>query len=283
MEFPKPMNPSAQAIRPLLLKPHGGELDFSEMWRYRNLLYFLCWRDVKVRYKQTVLGASWALIQPLFTTIVFTFIFGKIAQIPSDGIPYPLFSLAALIPWTYFSGALTRSTTSVVNNAHLISKIYFPRLLIPLSATLPGILDFSISLVVLFGFMFYMGRPPSPMVLVSVPLCFLWMFVLVFGTSLWLGTFHVKFRDVGHALPFFTQLWMYVSPVIFPTSYIPEKYRWLALLNPLTGIIETFRATLFSTPIPRQAIAISLWQTIFVTLTGIYFFQRRSQTFADIV
>lgn len=257
--------------------------EIGELRRYRNLLFFLCWRDLKVRYKQTTLGAAWAVAQPLFNMLVFTLIFGQIAKIPSDGIPYPLFSFAALIPWTYFSSALTRASLSIVNNGHLIGKIYFPRVIIPLAAVLPGGIDFAISTIILIALLFFYGYSPTIIFLVGLPFLFAWLSLLAFGMGLWLSAIHLRFRDIGHALPLLTQLWMYLTPVIFPMNFIPERFRWLIELNPMTGAIETFRSLLFGLPWNASSFSISLAQTALFVGTGLIFFHKKALTFADAV
>lgn len=257
--------------------------EIGELGRYRNLLFFLCWRDLKVRYKQTTLGAAWAVAQPLFNMLVFTLIFGQIAKIPSDGIPYPLFSFAALIPWTYFSSALTRASLSIVNNGHLIGKIYFPRVIIPMAAVLPGGIDFAISTIILIALLFFYGFSPTVTFLVGLPFLFTWLALLAFGMGLWLSAIHLRFRDIGHALPLLTQLWMYLTPVIFPTNFIPARFRWLIELNPMTGAIETFRSLLFELPWNASSFSISLAQTALFVGTGLIFFHKKALTFADAV
>jgi homopolymeric O-antigen transport system permease protein len=258
-------------------------LRLSELWDYRELLYFLVWRDVKVRYKQTTIGAAWAIIQPLMTMIIFTLIFDKFAKMPSDGLPYPLFIYAALLPWNYFARSLSQSINSVVGEAHLITKVYFPRLLLPVSATLSGIIDFGISFVFLLGMMAWFGVVPTWSVLV-LPLFLLLTMLTALSVGFWLSVINVRYRDVGQAIPFLVQLWMFVSPVAYPVSVVPEKWRFLYSLNPMTGVIEGFRWALLGNEIRDLVpIAISIAVVLALLFGGIIFFKRMEETFADVV
>lgn len=258
-------------------------LRLSELWDYRELLYFLVWRDVKVRYKQTTIGAAWAIIQPLMTMITFTLIFDKFAKMPSDGLPYPLFIYAALLPWNYFARSLSQSINSVVGEAHLITKVYFPRLLLPVSATLSGIIDFGISFVFLLGMMVWFGVVPTWSVLV-LPLFLLLTMLTALSVGFWLSVINVRYRDVGQAIPFLVQLWMFVSPVAYPVSVVPEKWRFLYSLNPMTGVIEGFRWALLGNEIRDLVpIAISIAVVLALLFGGIIFFKRMEETFADVV
>lgn len=258
-------------------------LGFKELWEYRELLYFLVWRDVKVRYKQTAIGAAWAIVQPLLTMIIFTFVFGKFANMPSDGLPYPVFSFAALLPWTYFARALNQSVMSVVGSANLIKKVYFPRLLLPISATLSGLIDFGISFIFLLGMMVWYGIVPHWGVL-ALPFFLILALLTALSVSLWLSAINVRYRDVGQAIPFLIQIWLFASPVAYPVSVVPEKWRLLFSLNPMTGAIEGFRWALLGTETPDTlAIVFSVVVVLALLVGGIIFFKRMEQTFADVV
>ncbi len=256
---------------------------FREFWRYRELFYFLIWRDVKVRYKQTALGAAWAVIQPFFTMIVFTLFFGKLARIPSDGIPYPIFFYSALLPWVYFSEALRFSGNSLVTNANLITKVYFPRAAIPASSALGGLVDFGIASVLLLGMMAYYHIGPSWELLLW-PVLVVPLVLLALGVGMILAALNVKYRDVKHAIPFIIQLWLFVTPIIYPTSLVPDRFRvWLAL-NPLSGLIEAFRASLLpDRPLDWPLVGMSVAVALLVFALGGLYFKRAEQTFADVV
>jgi len=259
-------------------------LNLREVWAYRELLYFLTWRDVKVRYKQTLLGVAWAVIQPLFTMLIFTLFFGKLAGIDArtDGIPYPLFAYAGLLPWTFFSNAVTNSGNSLVGSANLITKVYFPRMIVPAAAVGAGLVDLAVAFVMLVALMIYYRVPPTPNILM---LPFLVLLATVFATAIgmWLSALNVKYRDIRFALPFMIQLWMFVSPVIYPATILPQKWRWLLDLNPLTGIIEGFRSSLFNRPFNWTALAISTTLTVLSLVYAAYSFRRVERYFADIV
>jgi lipopolysaccharide transport system permease protein len=277
-------NPAADIpvirIRPTSERLAGG---LKELWHYRELLYFLIWRDVKVRYKQTAIGAAWAIIQPLMTMVIFTIVFGKFANMPSDGLPYPIFSFAALLPWTYFSKALNQSVSSVVADANLITKVYFPRLLLPLSAVVGGLIDFAIAFVFLLAMMAWYGLAPQWGVLL-LPFFVLLTMLTALSVSVWLSVINVRYRDVGQAIPFLVQIWLFASPVAYPASVVPENWRFLYNLNPLAGIIEGFRWALLGSQNPP---IVSLLLTTAVVLAllygGIVFFKRMEKTFADVV
>lgn len=258
-------------------------LDLRSVWQYRELLYFLVWREVKVRYKQTAIGAAWAIFQPLMTMLIFTVVFGNFAQIPSDGLPYPIFAYTALLPWTYFSQALSRSGTSLVGNANLITKVYFPRLIIPLAGVTAPAVDFLISLVILLGMMLWYGITPTWGVL-ALPLFLTLALFTALAVSLWLAPLNVKFHDVGHTLPFIVQFWMYASPVAYPVSLVPEKWRLLYSLNPMAGVIEGFRWALLGKQSPDFAvIAVSTSVVLVLLFGGIVYFKKMERTFADVV
>jgi lipopolysaccharide transport system permease protein len=269
----------------ITIEPSRGwvSLKLGELWEYRELLYFLIWRDVKVRYKQTVLGASWAIIQPFFTMVVFSVFFGRLAKIPSDGVPYPIFSYAALVPWTFFAYGLTSSSNSLVNSANLIKKVYFPRLALPISTALSGFVDFSIAFTVLLGMMLYYGIVPTLHVF-WLPCFLLLALITSLGVGLWLSAINVKYRDVRHTVPFITQFWLFATPVIYPSSLLSEPWRTLYGLNPMVGVIEGFRWALLATDTaPGPIIAVSATATVLVFLGGLFYFRRMEKTFADVV
>ena len=271
--------------KPLVtIEPGKGwaSLELGDMWSYRELLYFLIWRDVKVRYKQTGLGVAWAIIQPLFTMIIFTLFFGRLAGVPSDNVPYPLFAYAGLLPWTFFSNAISNSGNSLVGSANLITKVYFPRMIIPGAAVAAGLVDFAIALIILILLMFYYGVILSWSILMF-PVLVTLTTLLAVGVGMWLSALNVKYRDVRFALPFLVQLWMFVSPVIYPTSFLPVKFRWLLSLNPLTGIIEGYRSSLFGRRFDWTALAMSAAITLVLLVYASYSFRRMEKSFADIV
>ncbi|HLA09012.1 MAG TPA: ABC transporter permease [Pyrinomonadaceae bacterium] len=257
-------------------------LNLRDLWSYRELLYFLTWRDVKVRYKQTELGIAWAILQPLLTMVIFSIFFGRLAGVPSDNIPYPLFAYAGLLPWTFFANAISNSGNSLVGSANLITKVYFPRMIIPSSAVAAGLIDFAVAVVILVLLMIYYGVGTRWGVLMFPPLLLLTT-ILAVGIGMWLSALNVKYRDVRFALPFFVQLWMFVSPVIYPSSFLPDKFRWILTLNPMTGIIEGYRSSLFGLPFNWTALAISAAITAAILVYSAYNFRRMEKTFADIV
>lgn len=257
-------------------------IDFRELWSYRELLYFLTWRDVKVRYKQTLLGASWAIIQPLFTMIVFTLLFGRLAGIRSDDIPYPMFAYAGLLPWTFFSNSVTNSGNSLVGSSALITKIYFPRMIIPAAAVAAGLIDFALGFLVLIPMMFYYGVSLTTNILL-LPVVIVLLAFLALAIGMWTSALNVKYRDIRYALPFVIQLLMFVSPIIYPTSMLSGKLKLLVSLNPLTGIIENFRASLLGRPFNWSSLAISAVITLLLLLYSAYSFRRMEKTFADLV
>jgi len=260
-----------------------GSLQLGELWEYRELLYFLIWRDIKVRYKQTVLGAAWAIIQPLVTMVVFSIVFGQLARLPSDGLPYPIFTYTALLPWTFFAGALNRSGGSVVGSAGLITKVYFPRLIVPLSAAVSGIVDFAIAFAILLGMMAFYGIVPTAAVL-TLPLFLMLALATALGVGLWLSALNVRYRDVGYVIPFLVQIWLYASPVAYSSSLIPERWRPLYGLNPMAGVVEGFRWALLGTAWqPGPLIAVSVGMVVIVLLSGALYFRRMEETFADVV
>ena len=267
------------------LKPSKGWLsvDFKELWRYRELIYFLTWRDIKVRYKQAALGISWALLQPLLTMAIFTVIFGILLNTPSEDIPYPLFSLTALLPWQLFATALQRSSVSLVGNANLITKVYFPRLAIPLSSVFAALVDFGVSFVVLLGVMAYYRFWPGLNMLWLAPMILLALLTAL-SVGLWLSALNVQYRDVQHMVPFIIQVWMYASPIVYPIETIPEGiWRWLYSLNPMTGVIQGFRWVLLGTDPPDLTLLISGVVVLVLLFSGLFYFRRMEKTFADIV
>ncbi len=269
----------------LIIEPSRGlaALKLHELWEYRELLYFLVWRDVKVRYKQTALGVGWVVLQPLIATLIFTVVFGQLAKVPSGNLPYPLFAFTALLPWNYFAGALTRSGTSLVNNANLITKIYFPRLIIPLAGVINGLVDFGISSIVLVVLMVYYGVMPNAAVLL-LPFFLLMAIGTALGVSLWLAALGVQYRDVNYLLPFLVQVWMYATPVVYPASLFPERWRPLLGLNPMAGVVEGFRWALTgSGDPPGMMLLVSVAITLILLGSGLLFFRNTERTFADIV
>ena len=257
-------------------------VNLRDLWSYRELLYFLIWRDVKVRYKQTFLGASWAVIQPLVTMIVFTYFFGKLARVPTDGVPYPIFFYTGLLVWTYFSNALINGANSLVGNSNLITKVYFPRLIIPSAAVLSGLLDFAIASVLLVGLLIYYGFPVRIEYLMLLPLVAI-VTALALGFGISLAALNVRYRDVRYALSFLVQIWMFVSPIIYPSSVVPEEWRWVMVLNPMTGIVEGFRASLFGKPIQWMALGYSTAITVVILLYSAFAFRRTERHFAEMI
>jgi lipopolysaccharide transport system permease protein len=257
-------------------------LDLRDLWAHRDLFYFLVWRDVKVRYKQTALGVAWAVLQPLLTMVVFTAIFGRLAGVPSDGEPYPIFVYAGLLPWSFFNQAVTTSSNSLVGNAALITKVYFPRLVIPGAAVGAGLVDFAIAAVILFVMAFHYGVAFGASILMLIPLALLTM-LFAAGIGMWMSALNVKYRDVRYALPFVLQIWMYVTPIIYPVTFIPQRWRWLIVLNPLSGIIQGFRSAIFSRPFDWSGIAVSAAMTVSVLIYAAFAFRRMEREFADII
>jgi len=267
------------------IEPSKGwvSLKLRELWEYRELLYFLIWRDVKVRYKQTVLGAAWAIIQPFFTMVVFSVFFGKLAKIPSDGIPYPIFSYAALVPWTFFSRGLSQASNSLVGSARLIKKVYFPRLAMPIATVLGGIVDFVLAFSVLLGMMLIYGIVPTINVL-WLPLFLLLALATSLGAGLWLSAMNVQFRDVGYIIPFITQFWMFATPIAYPSSLLSEPWRTLYGINPMVGVVEGFRWALLGTDTaPGPIIIASSLTALALLVSGAFYFRRMEKTFADVV
>jgi len=269
----------------LRIEPTKGwvSLKLRELWEYRELLYFLTWRDIKVRYKQTVLGITWAIIQPFFTMVVFSLFFGRLAKVPSDGLPYPIFSFAALVPWTFFATSLSHSSDSLVASANLIQKVYFPRLAIPISSVTSSLVDFGLAFVVLLGMMLFYGIIPTSAVL-WLPMFVLLGMITALGVGLWLSALNVQFRDVRYAVPFLIQFWLFSTPIAYPSSLLPEPWRTLYAINPMVGVVEGFRwALLGSNTAPGPIIIASSFASVSILITGAYYFRRMEKTFADIV
>jgi lipopolysaccharide transport system permease protein len=269
----------------IILKPSKGWLaiDFKELWRYRELVFFLTWRDIKVRYKQALLGVSWAILQPLLTMAIFTLIFGVLLKTPSQDIPYPLFSLTALLPWQLFATALQRSSVSLVGNANLLTKIYFPRLAIPLSSVFAALVDFGVSFIVLLGVMFYYRYWPGWNILWLVPMILLALLTAL-AVGLWLSALNVQYRDVQHMVPFIIQVWLYASPIVYPIEIIPEGiWRYLYSFNPMVGVIQGFRWALVGGTPPDVNALISVLVVLIILVSGLFYFRRMEKTFADIV
>jgi lipopolysaccharide transport system permease protein len=267
------------------IQPSKGwvSLGLRELFEYRELLYFLVWRDIKVRYKQTVLGASWAIIQPFFTMVVFSIFFGKLAKVPSDGVPYPIFSFAALVPWTFFAGTLTHTSNSLVGSSNLIKKVYFPRLAIPIATVLSGLVDFAIAFGMLVAMMIWFDVAPTVHAL-WVPLFLLLALVTALGVGLWLSAMNVQYRDVKYVVPFLTQLWLFATPVAYPSSLLDDKWRAIYALNPMVGVVEGFRWSLLGTATnPSSIIAVSSVAAVLLLISGAFYFRRMERTFADVV
>jgi lipopolysaccharide transport system permease protein len=257
-------------------------LRLGEVWEYRELLYFLVWRDVKVRYKQTALGAAWAILQPVMTMLVFSVFFGRLAKMPSDGIPYPVFAYTALLPWQLFAYALSESANSLVGSQNLIKKVYFPRLVVPIASVLAGLVDFAISFVVLVGLMAYYGIRPTPAIAV-LPLFILLAVASALSVGLWLSALNVQFRDVRYMIPFLTQFWLFATPVAYPSSLVPEKWRSLFGLNPMAGVVEGFRwALLGKSTSPGPLLWVSIAAVVTLLIGGLIYFRRMESTFADV-
>jgi len=257
-------------------------VNFHELWEYRELLYSFVSRDVKIRYKQTVLGFLWAIIQPLFLMVVFSLFFGRLAQVPSDGIPYPLFSFAALLPWTLFAEGLTRSSTSMVNNANIMTKVYFPRLIMPISGILSPLVDFIIAFVILLFMMAYYGFVPT-IAIVLLPFFILLALMTSLSVGLWFSALNVKYRDFQYTIPFIIQIWLFASPVVYPVSMLPPSWQYIYALNPMVGVIEGFRWALLGTKPPDFLILVSAVVVVLLLVGGLFYFKRMEQYFADVV
>jgi len=274
-----------QAASYFEIEPSRGwaSLKLRTVWAYRELLYFLIWRDVKVRYKQTALGAAWAVLQPVLTMVVFSVFFGQLGKIPSDGLPYPIFAYTALLPWQLFAHTLTESGNSLVSNQELITKVYFPRLVIPLSSVLAGLVDFSIAFSVLLGMMYYYGIAPS-MAVLTLPLFIMLACATALAVGLWLAALNVQYRDVRYTIPFLTQFWLFATPIAYPASLVPDPYRALYGLNPMVGVVEGFRwALLGQTDALNPSVFVSVLVVGVLLTGGLFYFRRMESTFADVV
>jgi lipopolysaccharide transport system permease protein len=277
--------PALSGPRAFRIQPSKGwvSLKLREFWEYRELLYFLTWRDIKVRYKQTALGAAWAIIQPFFTMLVFSLFFGRLARVPSDGIPYPIFSFAALVPWTFFANGLTQSSNSLVGSSNLITKVYFPRLIVPISAVVSGIVDFALAMLVLLAMMAYYRVPPTANALL-LPFFVLVAMVTSLGVGLWLSALNVEYRDVRYVLPFVVQFWMFATPIAYPSTLLGEPWRTIYGLNPMAGVIEGTRWALLGTDTaPGPIIVASSLASLLLLVSGAFYFRRMEKKFADVV
>ena len=290
MDFPEPAINNKETIFSgnyihIVIEPPKGwaPLALGELWKFRELLFFLTWRDIKVRYKQTALGAAWAILQPVLTMIVFSIVFGGLAKLPSEGIPYPIFTFTALLPWQLFAFALTESSNSLVGSQNLVSKVYFPRLVMPFSSVLAGVVDFAIAFVVLVGMMAFYGIHLAATLLL-LPVFLLLALASALAVGLWLSALNVKYRDIRYVVPFLTQFWMYATPIAYSSSLIPEKWRWLYSLNPMTGVVEGFRwAILGKSSLDLFSLGISAGMVVVLLIGGLYYFKRMESSFADII
>ncbi|MBN1879741.1 ABC transporter permease [bacterium] len=274
-----------ESVPVTIIKPQHGwnPVEFKELWEYRDLLRLLAWRDIKVRYKQTVLGVSWAVLQPLLTMVVFTFVFGRLAKVPSDGLPYPVFSFSALVPWSFFSTTLTQSANSLVSNANMIKKVYFPRLIVPMSCSAAALVDMGLAFMVLCLFMAGYGIPPTWNI-VWLPLFVLLALMTALGTGLWFASLNVRYRDVRYIMPFLLQFWLLATPVAYPASLLNQPWRTIYSLNPMVGVVEGFRWALIGSGNPPDAVLfVSVLAAMITLFTGVLFFRRMESTFADIV
>jgi lipopolysaccharide transport system permease protein len=274
---------SRDAVRRLQASTGWTALRLGEVWEYRELLYFLTWRDIKVRYKQTVLGATWAVIQPFFTMVVFSLFFGRLAKMPSDGMPYPLFAYAALVPWTFFANGLAQASSSLVGNANVIKKVYFPRLTVPISTVMSEGVDFCLAFAMLVLMMAYFGVMPGVRVL-ALPLLLLLAVVTSLGAGLWLAALNVRYRDVRYVVPFTTQVWLFATPIAYPSSLLEEPWRTIYGLNPMAGVVEGFRWALLGTDTaPGPLILVSAIAALLLLTGGAFYFRRMERHFADVI
>jgi lipopolysaccharide transport system permease protein len=281
------MTPEPQAAQAEITRIRPVErfqnVDWAELWAYRDLFFFLVWRDIKTRYAQSVLGVGWAVIQPVFSMIVFTIIFGNLAQVSSDGVPYAIFTYSALVPWTFFSGALTAASGSLISSSNMITKVYFPRLVVPLAPVLAKLVDFAIAMLILLGMMIWFRITPTLWTL-ALPLLVLLMILSAAGAGMWLTALAVQYRDIKFGLGFGVQLLMYAAPVVYPTSLIPDQYRLLYGLNPMAGVIEGFRSALLGTnPMPLDLILVGSVTAVLIALSGVFYFRKMERNFADVV
>ena len=260
-----------------------GSINLREIWLYRELVYFLTWRDLKVRYKQTALGAGWAVLQPVLSMVVFSIFFGGLLSVPSEGVPYPIFSYAALLPWGVFAKALNDTGRSLVSNRAMLTKIYFPRMVIPLASVFSSLADFLIAFIVMLGLMFYYQIAPTSNIW-TLPLFLLLAVITALGVGLWLSAMNVLYRDIGYMIPYITQLWFYLTPIVYPASQVPEEWQFFYALNPMVGVVEGFRWALLGTAdAPNPMIAVSATIAMLIFITGMFYFRRMERTFADMV
>ncbi len=270
----------------ILIKPASkwSAINLRDLWHYRELAYFLTWRDLKVRYKQTLLGAAWAILQPFLTMVVFSIFFGQLANVPSDGYPYPIFNYTGLLPWGLFSTALTRASMSLVQSRNMITKVYFPRLIVPLASILAGLVDFAISFVVLLGMMWFYHITPTSAVW-TLPLFLLLAMITALGVGLWLSSMNVMYRDIGYIIPFLTQFWLFITPIAYPSSMIPDKWRLIYAINPMTGVVEGFRWALLGSQsaAPGPILIVSTAIALLLLVSGLFYFRRMERQFADMV
>jgi lipopolysaccharide transport system permease protein len=269
-----------------IIEPARGwvPVRLGELWEYRAVLYFLIWRDIKVRYRQTSIGAAWAIIQPFMTMVVFSVFFGRLVKVPSDGIPYPVFAFAALVPWMFFANGLTQGTNSLVASGDLITKVYFPRLLVPTARVLSGLLDLALASVVLLGMTWWYGLMPRPIALLWLPALVLLALVTAVGISLWLSALNVRYRDIQHVVPFLVQIWLFVTPVAYPSSLLSDRWRTVYALNPMVGVVEGFRSALLgSASAPGPVLGVSALAAVVLLVTGAFFFRRVERNFADLI
>jgi lipopolysaccharide transport system permease protein len=284
VEPPKKLEDLPDSHETIIRPPRGWvSLELRDLWEYRELMFFFIWRDIKVRYKQTALGATWAIIQPFFTMVVFSIFFGWLARIPSDGVPYPVFAYTALVPWTYFANALAQASNSLVEHERMITKVYFPRLLIPMAPVLAGLVDFVIAFSILIAIMLWYGLVPASAIW-TVPLFVLMAAITALSVSLWLAALNVQYRDVRYVVPFLIQFWLFATPIAYPSSLIPEQWRPLYGLNPMAGVVEGFRwALLGQAEAPNALLLVSVLTVVVVLIGGMYYFRRMEETFADVV
>jgi len=273
------------AVPVILVRPSKGwaSLNLGELWRYRELVYFFIWRDIKVRYKQTLLGAAWAIIQPFFVMVIFNIFFGKLAKIPSDGIPYPIFSYVALLPWQLFENGVRKAGNSLVSGRNLLTKVYFPRLAIPIATVIAGLVDFALALTILLGMMWFYDYSPTKWILFT-PLLLILALVTALGTGLWLSALNVTYRDVGYIIPFILRVWFFLTPITYSASIVPEEYQTIYALNPMTGVIQGFRWAMLGAGEPPSALILaSTVAAVFLMISGLFYFRRMERTFADVV
>ena len=282
--MPSQQSSPSRILPQIVIEPKKGWqlIDFKELREYRDLFFFLVWRDIKILYKQTVLGFLWAIIRPVFSMIVFSVVFGRLAKVPSDGVPYPIFSYAALIPWTYFSTAMSKSTQSLIMNTNMLTKVYFPRLIIPMTPVLAGLVDFVIAFSIMGLMMIWYQIVPTYNIL-FLPLLILLMFLTASGIGMWLSAMAIQYRDIRHALQFIVQLLMYAAPVVWPASLIPDKYRLIYGIYPMAGVIEGFRSSLIgTTPMPWDLIGVGTVSALLIAISGAFYFRHKERIFADV-